>query len=348
MKKAFRVFLITSLLILMIPMLSVTAFSVEPPTNLEAPQNLIVEIKEHANGKPYFEAKWTNPQSILDQIQYWDEQGEAPLGYQIDMKVGNQKWNYEVIGNTIPGNSLHAGSDETGNIAVNAASYDPINAGELDNVDIKANVYYFRLRLSYDAGNEYIYSPFSNIVSKGVAAFYGNASSWATNDLDKAMGYGFITDRIKDNMKGSITREEFAEVIVKFYEKFTGTKATYTDMSAFSDTTNPEVFKAYENSMVSGVGNSMFAPSRLVKREEMAGMLNRSVKAVKPDADFNTVGAPKFPDDKLISGWAQEVVRFATKNNIIRGLTDGRFDPQGTTSREQAIIMVVRTYDQYK
>jgi len=148
----------------------------EPPANLEAPQNVTVEIKEYEDGKPYFWVKWTNPQSILDLVQYWDDQGEAPLGYQIDMKVGNGKWNYEVIGNSIPGNSLHAGDDESGIIAIIGAPYDPINSGELDTIDIKDNVYHFRVRYSYDTSEEYLMSPFSAAVSIGSGAFTARLS----------------------------------------------------------------------------------------------------------------------------------------------------------------------------
>lgn len=146
----------------------------EPPANFEAPQNVTVEVKTYEDGKPYFWIKWANPQSIIDEVRYWDDHGEAPLGYQIDMRVGNGKWNYEVIGNTIPGNSLHAGDDESEIIAVIGAPYDPINSGELDTIDIKDNVYHFRVRYSYDTSEEYLMSPFSAAVSIGSGAFSAN------------------------------------------------------------------------------------------------------------------------------------------------------------------------------
>lgn len=51
-------------------------------------------------------------------------------------------------------------------------------------------------------------------------------------------------------MSAPITREEFCEVAVRLYEKSTGKEATYNDSSAFSDTKNPEIFKAYELGIV--------------------------------------------------------------------------------------------------
>jgi len=51
------------------------------------------------------------------------------------MKAGDGAWRYDK-GESLCGNSLHAGYDKTGIFAVNNASYDPINEGHLDNVDI--------------------------------------------------------------------------------------------------------------------------------------------------------------------------------------------------------------------
>ncbi|NLV21274.1 MAG: hypothetical protein GXY49_04730, partial [Syntrophomonadaceae bacterium] len=94
---------------------TVSAAQAEPV--LEAPQNLTVEVRQNEKGRPYFDVKWTNPASILELVKYWDEHGEAPLEYQIDMKVGNGAWRND-IGESITGNSLHAGYDETGIFAV--------------------------------------------------------------------------------------------------------------------------------------------------------------------------------------------------------------------------------------
>ena len=57
---------------------------------------------------------------------------------------------------------------------------------------------------------------------------YKGASTWAVPELDKADGYGLITDKIKDNMSVPITREEFAEIAVRLYEINTGKAAIYS------------------------------------------------------------------------------------------------------------------------
>jgi len=119
-------------------------------------------------------------------------------------------------------------------------------------------------------------------------------------------------------------------------------------MSAFTDTTNPEIFKAYNHKIVNGVGNNKFAPNNLITREQMAAMVTNALRSVLPGADFSTAGVTPFADQQKISGWALESVKFANKNSIMRATAAGFIDPQGTTTREQAVIMILRTYQKYK
>ena len=160
----------------------------------------------------------------MELVRYWNDQGEAPLEYQTDMKAGDGAWRYDK-GESLCGNSLHAGYDKTGIFAVNNASYDPINEGHLDNVDIKSNAYSFRVRYACLTSNDeeeyYSYSPFSNVFETGTPVFYKDASSWAKSELQKANDLGLIPKILKGaDMTKPITREEFCELALLLYEKY--------------------------------------------------------------------------------------------------------------------------------
>lgn len=357
-----RVSLAIAMVMVLATLFSLTAMAAGE--TLEAPQGLTVEVKERPDGKPYFLLKWTNPESILDLVKYWDENGEAYVDYQIDMKVGNGRWNYDVIGNTITGNSLHAGYDETEIYAIREAAYDPINDGELDTIDIKANVYQFRVRYSYLTSDDedreveyYIYSPFSNVASVGMEAYYKNASGWAEPELDKAAGYGLIPDILKGaDMTKPITREEFAELAVLLYEKASGKTAVPVSPNPFTDTNNPQILKAFATGITAGTSATTFSPDVLINREQCATMLYRTIKAIAPDADYSIAGVADFPDQKDISDWAVEGTKYMFKLGIIKGDASGNFMPKATTTaqqaagygmatREAAVLMTVRTYE---
>lgn len=181
----------------------------------------------------------------------------------------------------------------------------------------------------------------------GVA--YKGASTWAIPELDKAAAYGLITDRIKDNMSGNITREEFAEVIVKFYELYTGKKAQSGNVS-FTDTSNPEILKAANLGLVQGGEGNKYAPKQLITRDQMATILFRALKVINPGGDYSSSDAAKFTDDNLIKIWAREGVYYCSHVGIIKGVQDKKtgksaFEPGGNSSREAAVIVCTRAYE---
>ncbi|MEA4848986.1 MAG: S-layer homology domain-containing protein [Clostridiaceae bacterium] len=177
---------------------------------------------------------------------------------------------------------------------------------------------------------------------------YKGASTWAVPELDKAAGYGFITDRIKNNMKAAISREEFAEIAVKLYEKYTGKPAAYSDMSAFTDTNNPEIFKAYSLKIVNGTDlqRRLFSPDQFTNREQVAAMLFRTVQAIRPDSDFSAGEAEKFVDENEISDWALEPVRYMIANGFLKG-AEGKIGPKDICTREMAVLIATRVYEKY-
>jgi len=189
---------------------------------------------------------------------------------------------------------------------------------------------------------------FENMEEKSGNTDFKGASSWAQAELEKAAGYGFITDRIKDNMSAPITREEFAEVAVKLYEKYAGKQSVTGDMSVFADTANPEIFKAYNLKIVNGtdIAKKLFSPKGSVNRQQVAAMLFRTVSAMNPGADLGTSGAGTFTDEKDIAPWALEAVRFMNKNGFLKG-SDNKIDPNGICTREMSVLVATRVYEKY-
>jgi len=301
------------------------------PETLEAPPKPRAELLKDNNGVPYFQLNWDIPESITKANQMIE------VCAFVDWKIGDGKWASE--------NGLMVHS--TGSQLDNKLTVYPKDTGGFGEVNIEANLYSFRVFFKFDVNGGSVVSPYSIPVSIGTPAYtYKGASNWAVPELNKASEYGLITDRIMGNMAGPITREEFCEVVVRLYETVSGTKATYSATDAFTDTTNPEIYKAYELKIVNGVGGGKFAPNELITREQIAAMMHRAAKAMKPNADFSTDGAAKYPDEKDISGWALESVLFMSKNGLMTNIS-GNFVPKGTTTREQAVVIAVRTVERY-
>lgn len=182
-------------------------------------------------------------------------------------------------------------------------------------------------------------------------------SAWASGEIESAEALGLIPDSLKmADLTKPITREEFAEVAVKLYEKTMNETAEVASPNPFTDTTNPEILKAYKLGVTEGTSKTTFSPKNLTNREQVATMLSRAIRVMAPGGDFSTDGAPTFTDKNDINSWALEHVLFMSRLGIIKG-TDGKFMPKATTTaqiaagyatttREQAIAMSVRTYEQ--
>lgn len=266
--------------------------------------------------------------------------------------MGDQKWISEV-------SEEQMGVAPSGLLS-NSATFDPVEKELVDKIVIEENVYHFRVLFECrPTPDSVVRSVFSNIASTKLQG-YSKATSWAIAELDKADEYGLITDRIRKDMQAPITREEFAELALRLYEKTLGVTVPPVYEDNFTDTDNPEVLKAFKLGIVKGVNAEMtlFAPNQIINRQECATMLGRTLELMVPGADFSIEGAPTFADEEDIDSWAYKYVKFMSKIGIIKG-ANGKFMPKAktdrekaegyaTATREQAVIMSVRIYEAYK
>ncbi|MEL7656532.1 MAG: S-layer homology domain-containing protein, partial [Bacillota bacterium] len=188
---------------------------------------------------------------------------------------------------------------------------------------------------------------------------YTSATAWAKPEIEKAYQHGLIPSRLLSlDAPKPATREELCEISVLLYEAVTGKKADPANPNPFTDTTNTEILKAYKLGITSGTSTDAFSPDSITNREQVAAIFGRAISVMFPNDDYSTVGAPVFSDQKLISSWALEHVKYMSKNGILTG-AGGKFMPKavtdaqkasgyGTTKREEAIAIAVRIYEKYK
>ncbi|MGF7050185.1 putative repeat protein (TIGR02543 family) [Paenibacillus sp. DS2015] len=87
--------------------------------------------------------------------------------------------------------------------------------------------------------------------------------------------------------------------------------------------------------IISGTGNGLFQPDKLISRAEFAAIIVRALGIeVEP-------GTAPFSDVNQ-SDWYLDYVKAAYKYGIINGYSDGSFKPTDTITREQAMSMLAR------
>ena len=171
-------------------------------------------------------------------------------------------------------------------------------------------------------------------------------SNWAKEQVDAAAANGLIADGLGENYRVDITRAQFAAVAVELYEAMSGEPAPAAGESPFSDTSDPAVLQAEALGFVGGKGDGTFAPDSPVTREQAAAMLSRVY--AKLGGEIPAVEATEFADDADMSGYARAAIAFMSGKEVVGGVGDNKFDPQGSASIEQALVIALRMFENLK
>lgn len=200
------------------------------------------------------------------------------------------------------------------------------------------SVYINRYRVSGNEKNFVRYVYFTLTVDAEV-------SGWAREQVDSAAVKGLMPDGLGDDFTVNITRAEFAALAVKLYEAMSGETAPAPGESPFSDTNEAVIIQANALGIVNGVGDDKFSPDALVTREQAATMLSRVYTKL---GGTIPAGTTTFADNDKISNWAMDAVAFMTSKEILNGVGNNQFAPQGNASIEQALAIALRMFENLK
>lgn len=177
-------------------------------------------------------------------------------------------------------------------------------------------------------------------------------SDWAGQEIADAQQAGLIPVLTgSPKFTDTITREQFAELVVCMVEKALGGELD-TAGSAFSDSANPAVLKAYAAGIVAGVGDNLFDPTAKTNREQIATMIARAISylEVRKDKEITPLESDisKFTDQAQVSGWAAEAVGTLAANGIMAGTSGSTLSPQSSCTLEQSILLLYRVFEKFQ
>jgi hypothetical protein len=167
---------------------------------------------------------------------------------------------------------------------------------------------------------------------------------WAKNSIEYVVGRKLFSGVSKTHFapNETMTRGMLVTVLGRAYgldpESY-GQKQVFTDvpLSAYYA---PYVAWAYENKIVSGMGEGLFAPDKPVSRGEMAAIITNYMKFIgKGSAGITELN---YADTGGIADWGLEGVRFVTGNGLMSGTGDNRFDFDGLSTRAQVATVMER------
>lgn len=174
-------------------------------------------------------------------------------------------------------------------------------------------------------------------------------SAWASGEVKKAVNYGILPEWMRNNYQNNLTRIEFCALLEYMIEGKTGKTALQLAnelaqvqgghfKAPFDDALYMEVNDIARLGIISGVGNNLFNPLGEITRQEAATMLYRTANVLGYDTSSNAIS---FSD---VATWATKGVSYVTTKGIMVGTSNG-FDPGGKYTKEQAILTMVRFYE---
>ena len=171
-----------------------------------------------------------------------------------------------------------------------------------------------------------------------------SASTWARDGITSAIGKGFVPAEIQSSYTNVITRAEFCRMAIKWVEYATGKnidtvlseRGLSRNPNAFTDTNDPAILAAYALSITSGTGNNQFSPNGQFDRQQAAGMIMNTCRAI--GADVSNPPTSDFVDLDTAATWARDGINFVRANGIMQGTGNNSFSPSTPYTREQSIV----------
>ncbi|SEL79515.1 S-layer homology domain-containing protein [Paenibacillus sp. OK003] len=171
-------------------------------------------------------------------------------------------------------------------------------------------------------------------------AFADIQKHWAKKIIDTFVKLQMITGYGNGQFKpdGNITRAEFATLISRVFEISSRSEHIVSLSDIENHWAKNDVEKLVGSGVLNGYGNGTFKPNQTISREEMVVILSRIVDLNEVDKEASK---GSFLDMARVSSYASNEVKAAAAAGIISGKSNGVFDPQGSSTRAEALTVIL-------
>ena len=278
-----------------------------------------------------------------------EEPGSLQVKFEYPSNASNYSWTVSLYGvdsdNRLQ--ELQSSDNEDSTSTVNATK-----TMYLDKSRLPAGDYYILVALDFYYNNgDYTVTALSDIVADVPA-------SWAKTEVEAAINKQLVPKDMQNLYAQNINRKDFCYLVTNLITIKTGknineilvSNGKTLDYSIFSDTNDSTILAANALGIVNGKGNNKFDPNGYITRQEAAVMLQRTANVL----GFIVPNGPSvdFADKSAFSSWAVNGIAFASAatdktngNKVMGGTGNNNFTPQGTYTRQQAFITMIRLFN---
>ena len=172
-------------------------------------------------------------------------------------------------------------------------------------------------------------------------------SSWALTEVEAGIREGLVPENLQANYTSPVSRGAVAGMFINLIEKATGKtidevmaeKGVSITEGVFEDTTDRNVLAANALGIINGTSKTKFSPNGTLKRAQIAAIINRVARVLGIETEGFT---HEFNDITDNYAWADSELGWPVHAGIINGVGQGRFNPGGDLTTEQAILITYR------
>lgn len=206
----------------------------------------------------------------------------------------------------------------------------------------------------YIIDEEYFYKICDFIESLGFDKYdYSNnvseePSEWAEEKVRESIDLDLVPEWNQIGYTDNIIRSEVCHLVKALLVKFDADNKE--DLSrvdrweVFDDTNEEDIIGIYRQGIFDGKAKRKFAPHDSITREEYAKVLSNTYDILFPD-NITAANSLKYADNEQISDWAKGYVSKVTGLKLMQGMEDGKFNPNGSITKEQVIVTLLRLYN---
>ncbi len=165
---------------------------------------------------------------------------------------------------------------------------------------------------------------------------------WAEDSINTLADKGIIkgTSETTFSPGNSITRADFAILLVRAFEKTSDNTENFSDVSE-ADYFAKELAIARNTGLVSGIGDNKFAPRSFIKRCDMMLMVYRVLKAEGIELEIKDVD---MADIDSVPEYALDAVKTLISNGLVNG-KNNLIAPNDNTTRAEVAVLIKRVLD---
>ena len=141
---------------------------------------------------------------------------------------------------------------------------------------------------------------------------------------------------IGQTVSGERNSPKWLQNVVKITISKSTAAESFSDLGTFYSWAEEAIYSLADKRILSGVGSGKFAPEKNVTRAEFTKMILNAL-------EIETVKIPVgIFSDVQKTGWAAPYIEAAVKEQLIKGIGEGKFGPEGAINRNEIACLMAR------